>query len=84
MWGTQNLRWNARRVGKSWMYEGGDEKNRETFPHIPDEPSKPWNFYSQTFVVNGMNAWATSEQFSFLNKGLDNRGSTVLHTNYAY
>ena len=22
------------------MYEGGDGKNRETFPHIPDEPSK--------------------------------------------
>ena len=26
------------------MYEGGDGKNRETFPHIPDEPSKPQNF----------------------------------------
>ena len=22
------------------MYEDGDGKNRETFPHIPDEPSK--------------------------------------------
>jgi len=26
------------------MYEGGDWKNRETFPRIPDEPSKPRNF----------------------------------------
>ena len=26
------------------MYEGGDGKNRETFPRIPDEPSKPRNF----------------------------------------
>ena len=29
------------------MYEGGNGKNRETFPHIPDEPSKschPRNF----------------------------------------
>ena len=25
------------------MYEGGDGKNRETFPRIPDEPSKPRN-----------------------------------------
>ena len=37
------------------MYEGGDGKNRETFPHIPDEPSKPRNFsfILETFVVNG-------------------------------
>jgi len=26
------------------MYEGGDGKNCETFPRIPDEPSKPRNF----------------------------------------
>ena len=26
------------------MHEGGDGKNRETFPRIPDEPSKPRNF----------------------------------------
>jgi len=26
------------------MYKGGDGKNRETFPHIPDEPSKLRNF----------------------------------------
>jgi len=26
------------------MYEGGDGKNHETFPYIPDEPSKPRNF----------------------------------------
>jgi len=26
------------------MYEGDDGKNRETFPRIPDEPSKPRNF----------------------------------------
>ena len=26
------------------MYEGGDGKNRKTFPHIPDEPNKPQNF----------------------------------------
>ena len=26
------------------MYEGGDGNNRETFPRIPDEPSKPRNF----------------------------------------
>ena len=26
------------------MYKGGDGKNRETFPRIPDEPSKPRNF----------------------------------------
>ena len=32
------------RVGKPWMYEGGDGKNCKTFPHIPDEPSKLQNF----------------------------------------
>ena len=26
------------------VHEGGDGKNRETFPCIPDEPSKPQNF----------------------------------------
>jgi len=26
------------------MYKGGDGKNREIFPRIPDEPSKPRNF----------------------------------------
>ena len=26
------------------MYEGGNGKNRKTFPCIPDEPSKPRNF----------------------------------------
>ena len=26
------------------MYEGGDGKNREAFPYISDEPSKPLNF----------------------------------------
>ena len=26
------------------MYEGGDGKNRDTFPHIPDKPSKLRNF----------------------------------------
>jgi len=26
------------------MYEGGHGKNYKTFPHIPDEPSKPRNF----------------------------------------
>ena len=38
------------------MYEGGDGKNRETFPRIPDEPSKPRNFchlqYAQKFAQN--------------------------------
>jgi len=29
------------------------EKNRETFPHIPDEPSKPL-FTFETFVVYGI------------------------------
>ena len=38
------------------MYEGGDgKKNRETFPHIPVEPSKPQNFSpSKPFVVYGI------------------------------
>ena len=31
------------------MYEDGDEKNRENFPHIPDEPSKPQNVHPQNF-----------------------------------
>ena len=31
------------------MYEGGDGKNRETFPRIPDEPSKPRNFHPRNF-----------------------------------
>ena len=26
------------------MYEGGDGKNHETFPRIPDELNKPQNF----------------------------------------
>jgi len=26
------------------MHEDYDGKNHETFPHIPDKPSKPWNF----------------------------------------
>jgi len=26
------------------LYEGGDGKNRKTFPRIPDKPSKPRNF----------------------------------------
>jgi len=38
------------------MYEGGDEKNRETFPCIPDEPSKPRKFSPSkllSFTVEG-------------------------------
>ena len=37
------------------MHEGGDGKNRETFPRIPDEPSKPRNFSPSkllSFMVN--------------------------------
>ena len=39
------------------MYESSDGKNHETFPHIPDEPSKPRNFSPSKLlsftVVNG-------------------------------
>ena len=31
------------------MHEGGDGKNRKTFPCIPDEPSKPQNFSPSNF-----------------------------------
>ena len=44
------------RVGKPWTYEGGDGKNHETFPHIPDEPNKLQNFSPSKLlsVVYGM------------------------------
>jgi len=38
------------------MYEGGDGQNHETFPYIPDEPSKPQSFFTlEIFVIYGSN-----------------------------
>ena len=42
------------------LYEGGDGKNRETFPRIPDEPSKPRNFSPSklmSFTVYNNQSW---------------------------
>ena len=47
------------------MYEGGDGKNRKTFPRISDEPSKPQNFSpSKTFVVYGILNMVTAFSWS--------------------
>ena len=39
------------------MYEGGDGKNRETFPCIPDEPSKPRNFLPSKLLSFTVVCW---------------------------
>ena len=39
------------------MYEGSDGKNRETFPCIPDEPSKP-----QIFLPSKLLSFTVSAQ----------------------
>ena len=52
------------------MYEGGDGKNRKTFPRIPDEPSKPRNFSPSkllSFTVYYINTkfWESNESWQF-------------------